>query len=57
MSASEASWVAGINGLSIPSLASGGDLPEAQFDAIVAAAGPGTFTDPTVGEQPDCGWR
>ena len=57
MSASEASWVAGINGLSIPSLASGGDIPEAQFDAIVAAAGPGTFTDPTVGEQPDCGWR
>jgi len=57
MSASAASWVAGINGLSIPSLASGGDVPEAQFDAIVAAAGPGTFIDPTVGEQPDCGWR
>ena len=57
MSASETSWVNGINGLSIPSLASGGDLPEAQFDAIVAAAGPGTFTDPTVGVQPDCGWR
>jgi hypothetical protein len=57
MSASEASWVAGINGLSIPSAFSGGDIPEAQFDAIVAAAGPGTFNDPTVGEQPDCGWR
>jgi hypothetical protein len=57
MSASEASWVAGINGLSIPSPFSGGDIPEAQFDAIVAAAGPGTFIDPTVGEQPDCGWR
>ena len=57
MSASEASWVGGINGLSIPSGFSGGDIPEAQFDAIVAAAGPGTFNDPTVGEQPDCGWR
>jgi hypothetical protein len=57
MSASEANWVAGINGLSIPSPFSGGDIPEAQFDAIVAAAGPGTFNDPTVGEQPDCGWR
>ena len=57
MSASEAAWVNGINGLSIPSGASGGDDPEAQFDAIVAAAGPGTFNDPTVGEQPDCGWR
>ena len=57
MSASEAAWVAGINGLSIPSPFSGGDIPEAQYDAIVAAAGPGTFNDPTVGEQPDCGWR
>jgi hypothetical protein len=57
MSASETSWVNGINGLSIPSGFSGGDFPEAQFDAIVAAAGPGTFNDPTVGEQPDCGWR
>ncbi len=57
MSASEASWVAGINGLSIPSGLSGGDIPEAQYDAIVAATGPGTFADPTVGEQPDCGWR
>jgi len=57
MSASETNWVNGINGLSIPSPFSGGDIPEAQFDAIVAAAGPGTFSDPTVGEQPDCGWR
>lgn len=57
MSASEAAWLAGIAALSIPSPFSGGDIPEAQYDAIVAAAGPGTFNDPTVGEQPDCGWR
>jgi hypothetical protein len=57
MSPSEASWLAGIAALNIPSSASGGDFPEAQYDAIVAATGPGTFTDPTVGVQPDCGWR
>jgi len=35
----------------------GADEPEAQFDAIVAAAGPGTFNDPTLGLQNNCGWR
>jgi hypothetical protein len=54
MSALEANWLAGIAGLTA---AGGNDTPEAQYDAIVAAAGPGTFTDPTLGVQPDCGWR
>jgi hypothetical protein len=57
MDPSESSWLAGIAALNIPSPASGGDFPEAQYDAIVAATGPGTFNDPTVGEQNDCGWR
>jgi hypothetical protein len=57
MSPSEASWLAGIAALNIPSPVFGGDFPEAQYDAIVAATGPGTFNDPTVGEQNDCGWR
>jgi hypothetical protein len=57
MSPSQTDWLNGIAALSIPSLASGGDLPEAQYDAIVAATGPGTFNDPTLGEQADCGWR
>lgn len=47
-------WVNGVNALT----ANGGaDTPEAQYDAIVAAAGPGTFTDPTLREQGNCGWR
>ena len=47
-------WLAGINALT----AGGGwDEPEAQYDAIVAATGPGTFNDPTLGEQGNCGWR
>ena len=54
MSSAEADWLAGIALLS----AGGGlDIPEAQYDAIVAAAGPGIFVDPTKGEQNDCGWR
>jgi hypothetical protein len=54
MSASKADWLAGITALS----ASGGnDIPEAQYDAIVAATGPGTFDDPEYGEQDNCGWR
>jgi hypothetical protein len=57
MSPSETDWLAGIAALNIPSPLSGGDFPEAQYDAIVAATGPGTFNDPTVGEQNDCGWR
>ena len=49
-----ANWLTGIAALT----ASGGaDFPEAQYDAIVAAAGPGTFNDPTLGLQNDCGWR
>jgi hypothetical protein len=57
MSPSEAAWLAGIAAFPIPPLSAGGDLPEAQYDAIVAATGPGVFNDPTLGEQPDCGWR
>jgi hypothetical protein len=57
MSPTEASWLAGIAALTIPSPFSGGDVPEAQYDAIVAATGPGIFNDPTLGEQADCGWR
>ena len=54
MSPDEADWLAGIAGLT----AGGGcDTPEAQYDAIVAAAEPGTFNDPTLGEQLNCGWR
>lgn len=54
MDPAKAAWLAGIAALT----ASGGnDFPEAQYDAIVAATGPGTFTDPTLGDQADCGWR
>ena len=54
MSGSKSAWLDGIAALT----ASGGnDIPEAQYDAIVAAAGPGTFQDPTEGEQGNCGWR
>lgn len=50
-----AAWEAGIAALSA---FGGNDLPEAQYDAIVAAAGPGTFDDPTLEEpQDNCGWR
>jgi hypothetical protein len=54
MSPAKAAWLAGIAGLS----AGGGlDIPEAQYDAIVAATGPGAFNDPTLGLQGNCGWR
>jgi hypothetical protein len=54
MSPAQADWLAGVTALT----ASGGnDEPEAQYDAIVAAAGPGVFNDPTLLEQPSCGWR
>jgi len=47
-------WLDGIGDLG----AYGGvDLPEAQYDAIVAAAGPGSFDDPIFGLQGNCGWR
>lgn len=54
MSPVKANWLAGINSLTA---GGGSDIPEAQFDAIVAASGPGTFTDPTLGVQGNCGWR
>jgi hypothetical protein len=56
MNASKVAWLAGVGTLSAPAGA-GGDTPEALFDAIVAAAGPGPFIDPTLGPQADCGWR
>ena len=56
MNASKVAWLAGVGTLSAPPGA-GGDTPEALFDAIVAAAGPGPFIDPTLGPQADCGWR
>ncbi|MBA4180359.1 MAG: hypothetical protein C0506_07215 [Anaerolinea sp.] len=54
MNAAKPNWLAGVAGLTA---GGGDDLPEAQYDAIVAAAGPGSFSDPTLGTQPDCGWR
>lgn len=56
MSPNRAAWLNGVNALTAPSGA-GNDEPEAQYDAIVAATGPGTFNDPTLGEQNNCGWR
>ena len=54
MNADKTSWVNGVGALT----ASGGaDTPEAQYDAIVAASGPGSFVDPTLGAQANCGWR
>ncbi|MEA3510555.1 MAG: hypothetical protein U9R51_03880, partial [Actinomycetota bacterium] len=49
-------WSSGVNALS----ASGGnDIPEAQYDAIVAAVGPGPtdYEPDSVGLEDDCGWR
>jgi len=54
MSAAKADWLAGIAALTA---GGGADIPEAQHDAIVAAAGPGVFNDPSEGPQNDCGWR
>lgn len=54
MSPVKADWLAGIAALTA---GGGANAPEAQYDAIVAAAGPGVFADPTLGDQPDCGWR
>jgi hypothetical protein len=53
MSPSLTDWLDGIAALAA---GGGNDIPEAQYDAIVAAAGPGTFVDPTLGEQNPCGW-
>jgi hypothetical protein len=54
MSPDEADWLAGVGALTAYG---GNDEPEAQYDAIVAATGPGTFDDPTLGLQDPCGWR
>lgn len=54
MSPAKANWLAGIAALTA---GGGADGSEAQYDAIVAATGPGVFNDPTLGPQPDCGWR
>lgn len=54
MSPTKANW---LNGVSLLTAGGGNDIPEAQYDAIVAAAGPGTFKDPTRGLQNNCGWR
>jgi hypothetical protein len=54
MSPAKAAWLAGVAALTA---SGGGDGPEAQYDAIVAASGPGSFTDPTRGTQANCGWR
>lgn len=54
MSPDEDDW---LNGVGLLTAGGGYDDPEAQYDAIVAAAGPGTFVDPYLGEQNPCGWR
>ena len=54
MSSVKTDW---LNGIAALGAGGGNDLPEAQYDAIVAAAGPGSFDDPTLGEQGNCGWR
>jgi hypothetical protein len=54
MSSVKADWLNGVNALTA---GGGNDTPEAQYDAIVAATGPGSFTDPTLVSQPDCDWR
>lgn len=54
MDPTKTAWLSGIMSLTA---GTGGDTPEAQYDAIVAAAGPGPFEDPSLGPQADCGWR
>jgi hypothetical protein len=54
VSPAKLAWTTGVAALT----ASGGnDVPEGQYDAIVAASGPGSFTDPTLGTEGNCGWR
>ena len=53
MSPLKANWLGGIAALTA---GGGADGPEAQYDAIVAAVGPGTFIDPTLGLQDPCGF-
>lgn len=54
MDPTKAAWLAGVAALTA---GGGNDTPESQYDAIVAAAGPGAFNDPTLGPQNNCGWR
>jgi hypothetical protein len=54
MNPAKPAWLAGV---ALLTAGGGNDFPEAQYDAIVAASGPGSFTDPTLGAQADCGWR
>ncbi|MGD8554946.1 MAG: hypothetical protein PVJ32_05870 [Anaerolineales bacterium] len=54
MSSIKQDW---LNGIAALTAGGGADGPEAQYDAIVAATGPGVFIDPTEGEQDNCGWR
>ena len=54
MDPDKADWLAAVGGLTA---GGGADTPEAQFNAMAAAAGPGIFNDPTLGAQGNCGWR
>lgn len=46
------------NGISALTAGGGNDLPEALFDAVVAAAdGPTDYEPDSLGSQADCGWR
>jgi hypothetical protein len=56
MSPAFVDWETGVNALTA---GGGNDGPEAQYDAIVAAAGPGPtdYEPDSVGPQDDCGWR
>jgi hypothetical protein len=55
MSAEFTDWESGVNALTA---GGGADTPEAQYDAIVAAAtGPTNYPDSIEGPQDDCGWR
>jgi len=38
-------------------LGGGLDFPESQYEGIVGGTGPGTYDDPWIGPQEDCGWR
>jgi hypothetical protein len=56
MSPDFADWSNGVNALTA---GAGGNIPEGQYDAIVAAAGPGPtdYEPDPLGPQGDCGWR
>lgn len=55
MSPDFTAWSDGINALTA---GGGNDIPEALFDAVVAAAdGPTDYEPDSLGSQADCGWR